>query len=82
MKSIKNAKRAAALEACKRLHRIGELDDHLLPRKEELCEEDVSFLFPHYPMVKEEKAGYVSNKRLYPVQVSYVIFICYVIYCW
>lgn len=71
MKTIKDAKKAAALEACKRLHQIGELDDHLLPKKQILCDEDVQFLFKHYPDVKEEKAGFVSNRRLCPVQVFF-----------
>lgn len=69
MRTIKNAKKAAALEACKRLHQIGELDDHLLPKKEVLRDEDVNFLFKHYPKVKEEKAGFTTNRRLYPIQV-------------
>uniref|UniRef100_UPI003AFB824B AncD1D2 n=1 Tax=synthetic construct TaxID=32630 RepID=UPI003AFB824B len=33
MPSKKLAKRSAALEACKKLHEMGELDDHLLPVK-------------------------------------------------
>lgn len=69
MRSLKDAKKAAALEACKRLHQIGELDDHLLPKKPVLCEEDVRFLFQHFPKEKENKAGFVANRRLYPVQV-------------
>lgn len=73
MRSIKDAKRAAALETCKRLHQIGELDDHLLPRKQILCEEDIQFLFKHYPDVKEPKAGFASNRRLYPIQVCEVL---------
>lgn len=69
MKTVKDAKKAAALEACKRLHQIGELDDHLQPKKQQLTEEDVQFLFQHYPKKKDEKAGFASNRRLYPVKV-------------
>lgn len=69
MKTIREAKKAAALETCKRLHQIGELDDHLLPKKEILSYEEVQFLFTHYPNVTEPEAGLISNRRLYHIQV-------------
>lgn len=70
MKTIKSAKRAAALKTCMLLHKIGELDNHLLPRKNEIPEQDVSFLFTHYPRVKEDKAGGSKNRRLHEKQVN------------
>lgn len=69
MPSMKLAKRAAALFACKRLHEIGELDDHLLPRKFDIANENVDFLFGHYPTENESMAGTNKNKRLHKKQV-------------
>nr|WJM99459.1 endoribonuclease dicer 2 [Ips calligraphus] len=63
MKSLKSAKRAAALKACMLLHQKGELDDHLQPRKYIVPEDDVNFLFKHYPKQKEPMAGTNKNKR-------------------
>ncbi|CAG9768668.1 unnamed protein product [Ceutorhynchus assimilis] len=61
--SLKSAKRAAALKACELLHKVGELDDHLLPQKRRIADQDVNFLFKHYPEVKEDMAGTNRNKR-------------------
>lgn len=64
MKSKKMAKRAAALETCKRLHQLGELDENLLPAEHKDPTETCSELFPLY---KEETEGDMpqrgSNKR-------------------
>lgn len=77
MKTIKSAKRAAALKTCILLHKAGELDDHLLPRKNEIPDQDVSFLFTHYPKVKEEKAGGSRHRRLHEKRVSTIFFNTY-----
>ncbi|XP_066254152.1 endoribonuclease Dcr-2 [Euwallacea similis] len=69
MSNLKMAKRAAALLACKRLHQIGELDDHLLPRRYVVPDKDVNFLFPHYPEEKESLAGTNKNKRIHQKQI-------------
>lgn len=69
MRNLKAAKRAAALKACELLHKAGELDDHLLPKKCIMPEEDVSFLFKHYPAVKERMAGTNKNKRLHKKKI-------------
>ncbi|CAH0552970.1 unnamed protein product [Brassicogethes aeneus] len=69
MSNAKDAKRAAALRACILLHQCGELDDHLMPKKQEVTEEDVSFLFTHYPAVKEANAGTKNKRRLHKKQV-------------
>ena len=64
MPSKKLAKRAAALETCKRLHQLGELDENLLPAEHKDPTETCSELFPLY---KEETEGDMpqrgSNKR-------------------
>lgn len=73
MHNLKNAKRVAALEACKRLHIMGELDDHLLPKKHNVLHENVDFLFTHVPKEKDPKAGTVSKRRHHPMQVKYEI---------
>lgn len=69
MGSVKDAKKAAALEACIRLHKMGELDDHLLPIRGIVNEEDVGYLFKHYPNIREEKVGIASNRRLHKIEV-------------
>lgn len=69
MRNLKSAKRAAALSACEKLHKLGELDDHLLPKKYDIANEDVGFLFKHYPKVKEPMAGTNKNKRAHKKQV-------------
>lgn len=65
MLSKKNAKRAAALEACKLLHKCGQLDDNLQPWKKSVPEEDISYLFQHIPTKKDERAGLKKKKRLH-----------------
>ncbi|XP_060523439.1 endoribonuclease Dicer [Cylas formicarius] len=65
MPGLKLAKRAAALKTCEMLHKCGELDDSLAPRKRRVPEEDVGFLFAHYPAVKEPDAGTNKRKRLH-----------------
>jgi hypothetical protein len=48
MDSKKMAKRAAALETCKRLHELGELNENLLPVEHEYPIEACAELFPMY----------------------------------
>ncbi|KAJ9599534.1 hypothetical protein L9F63_010006, partial [Diploptera punctata] len=48
MPTKKLAKRAVALEACKRLHKIGELNDNLLPVGSKCEELDSAHLFPFF----------------------------------
>jgi endoribonuclease Dicer len=59
MPSKKLAKRAAALETCKRLHQLGELDEHLLPLQHKDPNETCSELFPLY---KEETEGGIPQR--------------------
>lgn len=56
MNSKKYAKRAAALITCIKLHKMGELDDDLKPKRASI-EEDTEFLFEHWPAEKEKEAG-------------------------
>lgn len=72
---ITDAKRSAALLTCKKLHEIGELDNHLRPKKIEAVLEDKDYLF----LVMEDKvdsvaaclAGTATNKRWHPLEVSF-----------
>lgn len=67
------AKMAAALYACMKLHKIGELDDNLLPvrnlsdDKSESEEED-----DEYPGKKRTKAGTKKRKRIYERKVRII----------
>nr|XP_023020794.1 endoribonuclease Dicer-like [Leptinotarsa decemlineata] len=70
MKSVKVAKRAAALKACEALHKAGELDDHLQPIKRRAKEEDVKFLFTHYPAERERGAGSAKRRRLHKRHIT------------
>ncbi|CAG9823241.1 unnamed protein product [Phaedon cochleariae] len=70
MKTVKQAKKAAALKACVKLHEIGELDEQLLPKKHEFKVEDVSFLFEHYPTSEEISDDDLKTKRLHQKQVA------------
>ena len=71
MPSKKQAKMAAALKACKRLHEIGELDDDLLPKrtlsdeKSDLEEEAAA-----ESGGKKPKAGTKKRRRRYKRKVS------------
>ncbi|KAK9882155.1 hypothetical protein WA026_019672 [Henosepilachna vigintioctopunctata] len=68
MRRKKTAKRAAALQACILLHQAGELTDSLIPAERIIQEEDISFLFEHYPKVKEEGAG-TKKIRMHNIQI-------------
>lgn len=68
VKSIKLAKRAAALYACIALHKIGELDDNLKPKKLAI-EEDTNFLFTHWPEENEKNVGFSKTKRMHKKEV-------------
>lgn len=70
MSNKKDAKRAAALVACKQLHFCGELDDDLLPFKKDLNAADVSHLFEHWPEEEEGESGNKKKKRLYNKEVN------------
>jgi endoribonuclease Dicer len=61
MKSKKMAKRAAALFMCKRLHELGELNEHLLPVEHENPLEACAELFSLYED-KEETEGNVPQR--------------------
>ncbi|KAK9511555.1 hypothetical protein O3M35_000188 [Rhynocoris fuscipes] len=58
------AKRGVALETCKRLHQIGELNDSLLPcgRDSEILND--TKLFPHWD-ASETRAGSKKKRRVY-----------------
>jgi hypothetical protein len=64
MQTKKMAKRAVALEVCELLHKLGELNEHLLPVEREDPIEACAELFPLY---KEETGDNVpqrgTNKR-------------------
>ena len=72
MLSKNQAKMAAALEACKRLHEIGELDDDLLPKRtlsdeeSDLEEEEAAAESDG----KAPKAGTKKRRRRYRRKVS------------
>ena len=65
MESIDLAKRSAALLACKKLHSIGELDHHFLPKKLESVLEDKDYLLPFKKQFKKDGAFYegTTNKK-------------------
>ncbi|CAH1110958.1 unnamed protein product [Psylliodes chrysocephalus] len=73
MVTLRLAKRAAALKACIILHKAGELDDHLLPIKNVLKEEDINFLFSHYPVKDDKTVGTQKKKRLHKKLIPEVI---------
>jgi endoribonuclease Dicer len=69
MQTKKLAKRAAALETCIRLHKMGELNEHLLPSDPLTCPE-------LFPVFREEEAedglrrGSSKRKQAYGKEVS------------
>lgn len=63
------AKMAAALDACKELHRIGELDDNLLPVRSLSDEDSDSEEEEPEPGGKRKKAGTKKRKRRYERKV-------------
>lgn len=74
MKSLKDAKRGAALYAIRKLYEIGELNDNLLPNSKEKVLENVNYLFSHWSEDDNNnilkcstkiKAGSKSMKRRY-----------------
>jgi len=72
MTSKKMAKRAAALETCKRLHKLGELNEHLLPVEHEDPIEACSELFPLYKEETEDNVpqrGSSKRKEQYTKEV-------------
>ena len=72
MLSKNQAKMAAALKACERLHKIGELDDDLLPKRtlsdeeSDLEEEEAAAESGR----KKPKAGTKKRRRQYMRKVS------------
>jgi hypothetical protein len=73
MPSKKLAKRAAALETCKRLHQMGQLNENLLPvEHEDMSKETCSELFPLYQEEIEESVpqrGSSKRKQQYNKEV-------------
>jgi endoribonuclease Dicer len=73
METKKLAKRAVALETCIRLHKMGELNEHLLPRDHEETLVTCPELFPVF---REEEAedgprrGSSKRKQAYGKEVS------------
>jgi endoribonuclease Dicer len=66
MPSKKMAKRAVALETCKRLHQLGELNENLLPVEHKDTVEACAELFPLYKEEEENGDNVAqrgSNKR-------------------
>lgn len=68
MGKTKLAKRAAALQACIRLHKMGELDDNLKPKHLSI-DEDTGFLFKHWPAMNDKGAGNTKTKRMHKKEV-------------
>lgn len=72
MENLRIAKRAAALEMCKRLHQYGELNDYLLPNEKFLAPADMKLVLPLW---EEEVSGSVAKPgtakriRSYPIHV-------------
>ena len=83
MPTKKLAKRAAALEACKRLHQVGELNNNLLPVGSKCKELDSSELFPLFDLADNIKVegqsprGSKKRKQVYPKQVSILLSMSY-----
>ena len=73
MPSKNQAKMAAALKACKLLHKIGELDDNLLP-KQTLSDEESGLEEEEEAAAesdrKKPKAGTKKRRRQYVRKVS------------
>ena len=72
MPSKNQAKMAAALKACEKLHKIGELDDDLLP-KQTLSDEESGLEEEEAaaePGRKKPKAGTKKRRRQYMRKVS------------
>jgi len=72
MRTKKLAKRAVALETCKRLHQLGELNEHLLPVEHENPIEACAELFPLYKEETEENVpqrGTSKRKEQYRKEV-------------
>ncbi|XP_031333092.1 endoribonuclease Dicer-like [Photinus pyralis] len=72
METKKFAKRAAALETCKFLHRLGELDNKLLPRRSIVIEKDFDHYFTHWPTEKEKNAGGTKKQRVHDKKIPTV----------
>ena len=74
MPSKNQAKMAAALKACEKLHKIGELDDDLLPKQtlsdEESGLEEEEEEAAAEPGGKKPKAGTKKRRRQYVRKVS------------
>lgn len=58
-----SAKRVAALEVCKRLHQIGELNKSLLPITESEDPENFDYLFTHWITEKDSEAEPTSAEK-------------------
>lgn len=76
MSNINDAKRSVALKTCIALHKIGELDDRLLPRKVESVLEHTNYLFP---LAEDEDMddgvpGTTKHKRRHDLVVSFLVF--------
>lgn len=73
MINLRLAKRAAALEMCKRLHQIGELNDYLVPNEKCLEEKDMRLLLPLWEnedlKPSESKTGTAKKTRDYQIIV-------------
>lgn len=69
MPSKKRAKMAAAYEACKQLHKIGELDDYLRPVEESSEDDDSSD--EEATVSGKPKQGTKRSKQKYQRKVGY-----------
>lgn len=70
MATRKLAKRAAALQACKVLHQLKELDGNLLPAKRVPLHVENSEYFNFWPVEPEKQAGTTKFRRSHQVHVS------------
>ncbi|XP_078032947.1 endoribonuclease Dicer-L-like [Augochlora pura] len=82
--SVSTAKRSAAMKMCIELHKIGELDDKLLPREVDVIPESIDYLFPNW--VEEDKSekeiiGTKKKKRSHELKYPSALYSAYPLPC-
>ncbi|KAL0108749.1 hypothetical protein PUN28_014111 [Cardiocondyla obscurior] len=63
MKSIDGAKRSAAMKTCIELHKLGALNDKLLPTTNDEFIQNLDYLFPHWVNEDKYQTGTYKKKR-------------------
>ena len=75
MSTLNAAKRSAALKACIELFKLKELNENLLPRKNEDVENETNWLFPHWrkeKIIEGSIPGTHSKKRYHQLVVGLI----------